>query len=93
MSSQANGGKLSVDLDLPDLHEYAIPIAKPATESEGTMYTLRTIPIFVARMSQKARDACAIVLLVNACTGVVHGAGDACDPGGTNAAPKAYEQM
>ena len=28
----ANGGKLTVDLDLPDFRDYAIPIEKPATE-------------------------------------------------------------
>ena len=28
----ANGGTLSVDLDLPDLHAYAVPVAQPATE-------------------------------------------------------------
>jgi hypothetical protein len=33
------------------------------------------IPTFVARMSQMARDACAIVVLVHALQGVSHGAG------------------
>ena len=28
----ANGGKLTVDLDLPDFRGYAIPVTKPATE-------------------------------------------------------------
>ena len=28
----ANGGKLTVDLDLPDFRQYAIPVVKPATE-------------------------------------------------------------
>ena len=28
----ANGGKLTVDLDLPDFRDYAIPVTKPATE-------------------------------------------------------------
>jgi osmotically-inducible protein OsmY len=37
------------------------------TVSEGTTHALRTIPIFAARMSQKMRDACAIVFLVHTC--------------------------
>jgi xylulose-5-phosphate/fructose-6-phosphate phosphoketolase len=33
----ANGGKLTVDLQLPDLRQYAVPVVKPATErSEST---------------------------------------------------------
>ncbi len=37
------------------------------TLSEGTTHALRTIPIFAASMSQKTRDACAIVFLVHTC--------------------------
>jgi hypothetical protein len=44
----------------------------------------------VASMSQRVRDACALVLLVHACIGVAYGAPYACDTGGTNAARNAY---
>jgi hypothetical protein len=37
------------------------------TLSEGGMHTLRRIPIFAARMSQKTRDAGAIVSLAHTC--------------------------
>jgi len=47
------------------------------------LYDLRKIPIHFASMSQMARDASAIVVMVDPRKGVSHGAGHACDTGGT----------
>jgi len=66
----------------------ALPVSPPYAPPRDAF---RTILTFVARMSQMAWDACARVLLVTACTGGAHGAGYACDTGGTRAVRKAYE--
>jgi hypothetical protein len=54
-----------------------------------SLHAFRTIPTFFASMSQKPRDADAIVVLVNACTGVARGAERTRSTYGTRAAVSA----
>ena len=46
-------------------------------------HDFRTVSTYLARMSQMARDPCAIVFLVHVFKGVLHGAGHAGDTCGT----------
>ena len=52
----ANGGKLTVDLDLPDFRDYAIPVTKPATERHESTRQLGKMIRDVFKRGEKPKN-------------------------------------
>ena len=52
----ANGGKLTVDLDLPDFRDYAIPVTKPATERHESTRQLGKMMRDMFKVSTKPKN-------------------------------------
>jgi xylulose-5-phosphate/fructose-6-phosphate phosphoketolase len=52
----ANGGKLTVDLDLPDFRDYAIPVTKPATDRHESTRQLGKMMRDMFKVSTKPKN-------------------------------------